>query len=142
MEKKDYIKQKINAYYKDRYKKKCIIDKYMDDINKDIIKRIFDNASKRLLKKLKELNIEKKYKYSELLGCSLEEFKNHISIQFQEGMNFDNYGEWEIDHIIPLTSYNLTDDTELLKCSNYKNLQPLWKLDNIKKSNKIPNLSS
>ena len=44
-------------------------------------------------------------------------------------------GEWQIDHIIPLSSA-ITKE-EIYKLCYYTNLQPLWKIDNIKKSNKI-----
>lgn len=52
-------------------------------------------------------------------------------------MNFDNYGEWEIDHIIPVSSFDFNIKNNIFKCFNYKNLQPLWKLENRKKSNKL-----
>lgn len=68
------------------------------------------------------------------LGCSWEEFKIHLESKFQEGMSWDNYGKWHIDHIIPLSSFNIS----LLKgACHYTNLQPLWAKDNIKKSNKF-----
>jgi hypothetical protein len=54
---------------------------------------------------------------------------------FTEKMNWDNYGEWHIDHIIPLSSANTEE--EIYKLCHYTNLQPLWAEDNIKKSNKI-----
>lgn len=56
---------------------------------------------------------------------------------FKDDMSFDNYGEWELDHIIPISSFNLHNNDELFKCFNYKNVQPLWKTENRKKSNKI-----
>ena len=54
-------------------------------------------------------------------------------------MNFDNYGVWEIDHIKPVASYDLNNNNEIIQCFNYKNLQPLWKDENIKKSDKYIN---
>ena len=52
-------------------------------------------------------------------------------------MNFQNYGKWHVDHIKPISSYNLENEKELFECFNYKNLQPLWAHDNLVKSNKI-----
>jgi hypothetical protein len=72
---------------------------------------------------------------SSILGCSFAEFVTHIESQFTEGMNFDNYGEWHIDHIIP-QSLGRTEE-EVLALNNYKNLQPLWAADNLSKSNKL-----
>ena len=70
----------------------------------------------------------KKSKTCEILGCSYEDFEEHIESQFQEGMNWDNYGEWELDHIIPVSSHN--NEEELIKLNYYTNFQPLWKEDN------------
>ena len=71
------------------------------------------------------------------LGCSISEFKLYIENQFQSGMTWNNYGEWHIDHVIPLSKFNLTSETELKEACNYLNLQPLWAKDNIRKSNHV-----
>jgi hypothetical protein len=67
------------------------------------------------------------------LGCSIEELKKHIESQFTEGMNWDNYGEWHIDHIVPLSFFKLDNPIELRSACHYTNLQPLWATDNLKK---------
>lgn len=73
------------------------------------------------------------------LGCTCEELKHHLESKFQEGMSWDNYGRtgWHIDHIIPLWSFDLTNRKEFVRAVHYTNLQPLWAVDNIRKSNKI-----
>ena len=71
----------------------------------------------------------------EILGCSYEEFHNHIDKQFTEGMNWNNYGEWVIDHIVPL-SFALNNE-ECLELSNYQNLRPIWYKENEEKSDEI-----
>ena len=73
----------------------------------------------------------------ELIGCSVEELKKHLESQFTEGMTFENYGEWHVDHIIPCSSFDFSKEEEQMKCFNYKNLQPLWAIDNLRKSDKI-----
>jgi hypothetical protein len=72
-----------------------------------------------------------------LVGCSIEHLKAHLERQFADGMTFDNYGEWEIDHIRPCSMFDLSKPEEQLECFNYKNLQPLWAEDNRRKSNKL-----
>lgn len=44
---------------------------------------------------------------------------------------------WHVDHIIPCSSFDLTDIKQQKICFHYTNLQPLWAIDNLKKSNKI-----
>ena len=79
---------------------------------------------------------EKTGKTMELTGCSKEELYKHLESKFMEGMTWDNYGEWHIDHIIPCASFNLEDPEEQKKCFHLTNLQPLWALDNIRKGAK------
>lgn len=73
------------------------------------------------------------------LGCTLEELVVYMESKFSEGMNWDNYGKmgWHIDHIIPLSSFDLTNEKEFNKACHYTNLQPLWWYDNLRKGNKI-----
>jgi hypothetical protein len=71
------------------------------------------------------------------LGCSVAEVLAHLESKFVNGMNWNNYGKWHIDHIKPLSSFDLTDPNQLALACNYKNLQPLWAADNIRKSAKL-----
>ena len=52
-------------------------------------------------------------------------------------MTFENYGEWQIDHIYPISKYDFTDINNFYECFHYTNLQPLWAEENRIKSNKI-----
>lgn len=70
----------------------------------------------------------------ELVGCSAEFLKQHLERQFQPGMTFENYGKWHVDHIRPCASFDLQDPKQAAECFNWRNLQPLWAADNIRKS--------
>ena len=52
-------------------------------------------------------------------------------------MTWDNYGEWEIDHVYPLAKADLTNAEEFMRVCHYSNLQPLWKPENRAKKDKI-----
>lgn len=69
------------------------------------------------------------------LGCSLEQLKMQLEVKFQFGMTWENYGDWEIDHVIPLSSAK--NSVDLMALCHYSNLQPLWKTQNRMKSNKV-----
>ena len=75
-----------------------------------------------------------------LLGCKTEELKKHIESLFMDGMNWLNYGEWEIDHIRPCSSFDLSDPKQQEECFHHTNLQPLWKHDNRLKSDKTDSI--
>jgi len=72
------------------------------------------------------------------LGCSLSFLKSYLQSLFKPGMSWDNHGVygWHIDHIIPLSSFDLSDPMQFKKACHYTNLQPLWATENLKKSNK------
>ncbi len=69
------------------------------------------------------------------LGCSIQEFKKYIERQFTGWMCWATYGEWELDHIIALSKFDLTNKEQFAKACHYTNYQPLWKSDNRAKRN-------
>ena len=124
-------------------KKKVWIEKNREKYNKywtnrkkeDLLFKLLTGERSRLWNYLKKNKFKKKSKTFEVVGCTPQELKIHLEKQFVEGMSWENRGEWNIDHIIPLASAKTED--ELLKLFHYTNLQPLWKIDNIKKRDKI-----
>ena len=90
----------------------------------------------RIRSVMKTKNAKKNSQIYKLLGCSLEYFKKHMENQFSSGMSWSNIGKWHIDHIKPVTRFDLTKPNELEKCFHYSNLQPMWAEENIKKGNK------
>ena len=94
-----------------------------------------------ILAYVKQSGHKKQCSTSEMLGCSFEEFKTYFESKFTEGMTWEIFctsGKIHIDHIIPVDFFDLSNVEEVKKCFHYTNLQPLWKLDNLKKSNKLP----
>lgn len=73
------------------------------------------------------------------LGCSIKEFKAYLESKFKPGMTWDNWARdgWHIDHIVPLASFDLSNISQLKEACHYTNLQPLWAIDNLKKSDKV-----
>lgn len=73
-----------------------------------------------------------------LVGCSTQSLRTHLESLFQAEMNWSNYGSyWELDHKIPVNSFNIHDRQQRLACFHFTNLQPLSKHQNRKKSTKI-----
>lgn len=116
-----------NNKNKERYHKMKNNPKYKIE---RILRKRFLSAIKREFKKTSAIT---------LLGCSIEECKKYLESKFQEGMTWKNHGlkGWHIDHIIPCSAFDLTKEEEQKKCFHYSNLQPLWWIDNLKKSNKM-----
>lgn len=82
--------------------------------------------------------VNKNHSAIELLGCSIEFYKQHLEQQFKPDMNWKNHGElWEIDHIKPCAVFDLTDVNQQKECFNYINTQPLYKTDNRSKGDKF-----
>ena len=127
----DYVRKQNREYNK----------KHRVEINKregfrrkhDLNTRLKLNLRLRIKRAL-TFNIKSK-RTLQLIGCSIPELKIHLERQFKPGMSWNNYTffGWHIDHIKPCSSFNLTKYTQQKKCFNYKNLQPLWAIENIRK---------
>lgn len=83
----------------------------------------------------------KNSKTEAIIGCSISAFIKHIESQFTDQITWKNYGnghgKWNIDHILPISSFDLTDNNQIKEVFNYKNCRPMWAIDNIKKGAKI-----
>ena len=101
--------------------------------------KVFISIKRRLSKIFNKLKSKKKsYKFIELTGCSEEFLVKYLESKFKKGMSWKNHGYrgWHIDHIVPISKFNLLDEAQVLKANNYKNLQPLWAKENMFKSDK------
>lgn len=110
----------------------------MRRVRKYPIVRLISIQRSRLSAILKVKGVKKKLKTLDYIGCTATELKKHLEGMFQEGMTWNNYGKngWEVDHIIPLRSFDLKTEEGKKKALHYSNLQPLWREDNLKKAGK------
>jgi len=90
---------------------------------------------KRLWTALK--GIRKSARTLELLGCPIKHLAKHLESKFLPGMSWQNHGEWHVDHIRPLASFDLTDSAQQRQACHWTNLQPLWASDNLRKGDKL-----
>jgi hypothetical protein len=102
---------------------------------KEPLEKLKHNVRGRLYKYLSVKNIRKNNKTFDVVGLTPPELLIYLEKQFKDNMSWNNYGEWHIDHIIPLSSAKTEEEIYVL--CHYTNLQPLWAEDNLKKSNKI-----
>jgi len=100
--------------------------------------RLSKNISRRIRASLK-IKSKNGRGWESLVGYSIFELMRHIEKQFVNGMTWDNYGEWHIDHEIPISVFNFSkpEHPDFKKCWALKNLQPMWAIDNIRKKDKI-----
>lgn len=85
-------------------------------------------------RRIREILGQKKSERCEYyVGCSLKDLRSHLETTFCEGMTWDNYGKWHVDHIFPCASFDMSNEIERRACFHYTNLQALWASDNVKK---------
>ena len=126
--------------------------KYAPILNQRIAKRKLTDVnfklkmilSKRLLQAVKLVDAKKAFKSQKIVGCTIPQWRKHLESQFyahpKKGtqMTWKNHSlrGWHIDHIKPLSSFDLSIPKEQLRAFNYKNTQPLWAEDNLSKGSK------
>ncbi len=116
-------------------------DRWMWKYNNDPQTRIIHLYRKRMRKVL--FRGDQGEASLEMLGCSRAHWKAHMEKQFKPGMTWKNNGigrgKWNIDHIIPCASFDMTNPSHQRRCFHYTNMRPMWAIANIKKSDKTPN---
>ena len=153
---KDYLSNKhktwseknrehLNTYHKEWREKN--IDKHRENKRNyektrkanDPLYKLISNFRTAIYQVLKENNVDKNGHYFEVLKYTPEELINHLKKQFTDGMTWDNYGQWHVDHVMPISVHDIQEigDNEFMRCWSLSNLQPMWGDENIRKSNKI-----
>jgi hypothetical protein len=149
-EEKAKYKKKYNKKYDEEHKEeKAEYQKKYDEEHKeeiaarkrerrksDPIFRMICNCRTRTWEAFKSQGIKKNHKTFDLIGCTSEFLRDYLASKFTPGMALENHGEWHIDHIRPISSFNLHDPEQVKACFHYTNLQPLWAEDNLKKSDR------
>ena len=136
---RDENKEKIKEYknnYRDKnlYKIRECNRKYIQRIRREDVKiNILLRLRSRLLGVLKSQKTTKANKTMAYVGCSKEELRNHLS---HNCVYCGSTSNLHIDHIKPLSKFDLRDDSQIYEAMNYKNLQILCRKCNLKKSNK------
>jgi len=143
---KEYKKQKDKEYRAKNYEKYKEYHKIWAKQNYNDMKTnperqeefIRHKIKKNTARRIREmLGFKKSDTTLYYVGCTLDQFKQHLESKFQENMNWENYGSaWHIDHIIPCNAFNFLDEKQVKACFHYKNLQPLWATENIIKKDK------
>ena len=138
---KEHRKEYIKEYHKNNIDKirKTKRDYERNRKARDPIYKLISNFRTAIYTVLKESNVDKYGHYFDILQYTPEELITHLELQFKDDMSWDNYGVWHVDHMLPITSFDIREmgDEEFMKCWSLDNLQPMWGEENIRKSNKI-----
>lgn len=125
---KDRKRRENSRDYRKRYSKNYSKERRL----KDPIFKLSGNLRTRIKKSFLKTKHNKKSKTKDIIGCSWEEFKEHIESQFENWMTWENYGDceeneykctWHLDHIIPVSLAETEEDVYLL--NHWSNFQPL-----------------
>lgn len=138
-ENKEYIIHRNSNYYEDNKSK---MNTYKNEYRKnkmmnDPVARLKHNIRSLISQSFRKNGYSKGTITSNILLCSYEEFRNYIENLFKDGMSWENYGEWHLDHKTPI-SWAETED-QVYELNRYTNFQPLWEFDNLSKGNRYSN---
>ena len=127
-------KMKTDSGYRKKWTRKVFLTKKRKEL-KDPIFKLKRNLQSKLSQSIKH-GYNDKTKAHRLLGLKWGVLREYIESKFYEGMSWENFGQWQIDHIFPLSQAK--SEEELYKLFHYTNIQPLWAKDNLEKSDKLP----
>ena len=125
-------------YHNNRKERRSILGK--ERRKRDLNFKLISNIGVRTNKAFKSQNVRKTNKTVDLLGCSNSFFQRWIIHQLYGNMTIENYGSvWQIDHCLPIASFNTLDEIDMKKYFNWVNLRPMYSSKNISKGSKIDN---
>jgi len=147
-ENREHLKQYARHYYKENreyYKqwreenRGAILEYRKQYYHSNPQRKISDLIGSRTRRLVLQGKAKKFCGYNDYIGCTPEELVAHLESQFYQcpstgrEMTWDNHGDWHIDHIRPLASFDLLDEDEFMQAHHYTNLQPLWAEGNLSK---------
>lgn len=144
-----YNPEKAKKYYLDNKDTILKRNKEWIEKNKEYFKELNNENSKKWLKNNPHVVVWRQMLYRTIrrfgkvkesstqdsLGYTATDLKNHMESLFTDGMSWDNWGEWHIDHIIPLSSFD--KETPISVVNSLSNLRPLWAEENLRRSRKL-----
>lgn len=137
IDKKDWQKKKNNPKYIE-YQRQYVKKWCKEKRKKDVQYKITQNCRRRVRELLTKTDNPKDSTTQKYVGCNFLQLQCHLEKQFEEGMRWENYGtSWHIDHIVPVSAFDLQKEIQKRAAFHYTNLQPLWCKDNLTKSNKF-----
>jgi hypothetical protein len=136
--KNEYKRKEKDKIYQSMHKKERNLrqkERRKNDLNFRLTQRLCASISDTV----KNFKGKKLIHTHKLLGCSIQDFRQHIEKQFKPGMTWQNYGfyGWHLDHILPCAHFDLKDLEQQKLCFHYSNYQPLWWNENFSKGAKI-----
>jgi hypothetical protein len=136
---KDLKAEYDKAYLKNNRPKKMArqLERQRERLQSDPGYRLIRNYRRRVHHALKGQS--KNTSTRKLVGCSLQDWWEWLQQGFSPEMTHDNCGQiWQVDHIMPLSSFDLSKHSEITASFHYTNTQPLLIPDNLSKSDKMP----
>lgn len=130
-------RQQQNIYNNDIEKNREKARKRMEKRLKKPKNKLYNVTRVRIYKFLKENKGGRNW--PEFLPYTFKQYCKNLEKQFKEGMSWNNYGQWHVDHKIPISVFNFSKPTDIdfKLCWALSNLQPMWAKDNLIKHNKI-----
>ena len=95
--------------------------------------KLYKNCKRRISALINKQDSTKSY-----LGINFGIIMKWFESQFDEKMNWNNYGSyWHYDHVLAINNFDLTNPEHIYLCFNWKNLTPLSGTENMNKKDKI-----
>jgi hypothetical protein len=134
---RERIQAEAREYSRNNHEKRNAQRRHRRQI--DPMYKLQSNMRSGFSRVLSKRSTSKSCRTFDYIGMTPEGFWQYLESQFQPGMTRENYGEWHVDHIRPVSSFDFEGDNleaALHECWHYTNLRPLWAKDNISKGAK------